>query len=282
MDLLVDSQTIGSLTQTLTNTHSRLKVIATSKFAYLPRFTLINLGDWIVPVDPQERLNDEAKVVTLGLEGECLEGRISPLAACMHPFKDLKASSFSSICIEKLDRTPPTPDGPSDLPHPNLTWSMRTMVLMSMLVWIGALIYAVYCKETEAIIVLSVIAALQSLVAYWIRWRPTRFKIDSAELEALRKREKGDVMIFTENGALVYVKCSPQVAEELYFNFPTYETKGILPDLDDVSDKTALLFVAFCVAIVVGFLWEMKRVFGGGGCSPKCKQILQNAFYVTV
>jgi hypothetical protein len=364
--LTTDPDYVSSLIATLKYTHAQLKVLATSPLSCLPRCTFINLGEWIVSIDPQSRFDDAASVVTLGVEGQSFKGKISPLAAAIHPLDKFEKSSFSAIHIEKIDHAPrsqaigtvrsvlgwlslalevwslliwmigdlhpiissfdsntdlihlvvcmafspinallafaicnfvkeclggwltrryenaphsSSADKAYDNPHPEFTWSMRTMVHLSFLVWVVALSYSIMVKEFEATIFLSVLGAYNSIVTYLTRWRQIRIEAKSSTSNKLRKRKKGDVMIYTEQGALILVKCSPQVAEELYFNFPAYESKPVVPD---VASTTAL--VLFCILGLGGailFIYEFIRVIWLRSTSVTCSRIILYSSFAT-
>lgn len=356
---------IGGIITTLKNTHDSLRVLATSKLSCLPRCTFINIGEWIVTIDPQSRFDVAAEVVTVG-QGEALKGRISPLAAAIHPFESFKKSTFTTIHVEKIDHAPQqdvnaftsvlgwlslalelsslltwmsgdlypiihefksttdiihlivcmtcspinvlllfgiwefclryfeewltsrfeNADHPSSAEtktynnsHPKLTWPMRIMVQLSFMVWAAALSYSIVVKEIEATLFLSVLGAFNSIITYLTRWRQIRIQTESSKLESLRNKTKGDVMICSEEGALILVKCSPQVAEELYFNFPSYEAKLILPDEPSTGALLQLGLLGLGGASL--FFYEFVRIFWTQSTSVRCSRIVLYSCFAT-
>lgn len=361
--LATDPEIVSGILTVLKNTHDSLKVLATSKLSCLPRCTFINLGEWIVTIDPQSRFDGTADVVTVG-QGEALKGRISPLAAAIHPFENFKKSTFTTIHVEKIEHAQAVDafdpvlgclslalelsslltwmsgdlypvihefksttdiihlivcmafspinvlllfgvcefclqyfdgwltsrfeniDYPSSTetktdnnPHPKLTWPMRTMVQLSFLIWVAALSYSIVVREVEATLCISALGAYNSIITYLTRWRQIRIQAESSTSKTLRKKTQGDVMIYSEQGALILVQCSPQVAQELYFNFPSYEAKLLLPDDPSMAALVQLGLLGLVGAAL--FFYEFVRIFWTQSTSVRCSRIVLISCFAT-
>ena len=208
--------------------YDRLGLISISKLAWLPRLSFSHLPEWLLE-DPQQRLNSAAsKVIALGTPSDrVLLGKISPLANAIHPLGSFKKSTFTALHIQKIPRTTDGSVNDANSPQhesqiPSLATAMKATVVTSFLIFLASICTALAYEDFEAALVLLVMGTSSSLTCYMTRWEPTQ--VDDSGL-GVHERKKGDVMIYTSNGALILVTCSTEVAEELYFKFPSF-TRG--------------------------------------------------------
>lgn len=220
--------------QLVERAHGQLDVIATSKLAWIPRFSVSLYGE-INLDDPQTRLDELAKVVRLGSLTGISKGRISPLANAIHPLNSFKKSTFTTIHIEGLPSKGAGRTDDPDSPHaPNLTLAMNATVFLSFLVLVAGIYTSLSAEDYHAVFALVMVGCTQSIFNYVATWMPTRIRATPPELGFLdinQNTTKADIMIYTARGALIRVICSAKVAEELYFDFTSYTQSPLASNL---------------------------------------------------
>lgn len=76
---------------------------------------------------------------------------------------------------------------------------------------IAIIIFAIYCQDGTAILAVTLISLASTVVGYASFWRPILMK-----RKHTNEVPRGDVLIRTREGAFVLVRCSEEVARELY------------------------------------------------------------------
>lgn len=219
--------------QLVERAHGQLDVIATSKLAWVPRFSISLYGE-IQLDDPQTRLDSLAKVVRLGTLTGISKGRVSPLANAIHPLNSFKKSTFTAIHIEGLpSKGASRTDDPDSPQAPSLTLAMRTTVVLSFLVLLAGLHASLSARDFHAAFALIMVGCTQSVCNYVATWIPTRIRATPPILGFLDidQNSKADVMIYTARGALIRVTCPAKVAEELYFDFTSFTQSPLASNL---------------------------------------------------
>ncbi|CAM1501956.1 Fc.00g039400.m01.CDS01 [Cosmosporella sp. VM-42] len=237
--------------------YGRLGLIAISKLAWLPRLSFSHLTEWLLE-DPQQRLDfSAAQVIALGTPGNrVLPGRISHVANAIHPLTSFKKSTFTAIHIQKVPRTAGTSINDADAGQhqnevPSLTPVMKATVITGFLIFIASFCAALAYGDFQAAFILLAFGSSSSLSCYMTRWQASQVDVSGT---AVHDRKKGDIMIYTRNGAFLLVTCSTEVAEELYFKFSSF-TRG---------------FKAFETVRRIGFGAMVGLYWGIFSCIQRC------------
>lgn len=177
-----------------------------------------------------------------------------------------KASSTASPHLvdfeNAINNTPTTPV------RTRLFSPIHVLSIFSCLLSIALIVCAFVWRDGSAVLAVSTMSLASAILGYASVWvlKPSKSRCASN-----RKRAKGDVLIRTKEGAFILVKCSPEVARELYSGDDEYSYI--------VSDRTHRLLTALgTILVMIGVIffgnssWNLQILVGSS-------YIVLNLFY---
>ncbi|KAL2266166.1 hypothetical protein VTJ83DRAFT_5518 [Remersonia thermophila] len=146
-------------------------------------------------------------------------------------------------------------------------WSpVHILSVFSFLNTIGIMVSAGYWKDGTAIVAIGLISVAGSVVCYASWWRPILM-----HRRTTNKVPRGDVVIRTREGAFLVVKCTEEVARELYSG--TEECRYVAgPLAHRALMGLGMVLIMMAVVLMGNCSWESQALIGGS-------YILLNALY---
>jgi len=137
-------------------------------------------------------------------------------------------------------------------------WSpIHIVTIFSFILSLGILVSAIYWRDGNAIIAVSLISFASSIVGYASWWEPRLMS-----LSRRTKVPKSDVMIRTREGAFILVKCTESVARELFAG--TEECKyHVGPRVYNALMAVGTMILMLAVVLLGNCKWNSQMFIGG-------------------
>lgn len=148
---------------------------------------------------------------------------------------------------------------------PNYYSPVHVLNVLSFLLTIGIIVGAGFWHDGTAILAISLISLASSVICYASWWHPKLMN-----RPATNKVPPGDVVIRTREGAFVLIKCTEEVARELYSG--TEECEYISNKYHRVFMGLGMVLLMVSVVLLGNCGWNSQVLIGGS-------YILLNALY---
>jgi hypothetical protein len=234
-----------------------VRPITASPTAVLPR--LLPAPQSFLKTDRPFRLPPENAVV-VGVYSGNHSQTLNFFPALMHDIDELPRFTVKTMCIERTRETPRkgflTGFNQGAMITPKLFGPMNILAWIGVIAFIVLFVVSIVVQDGTAVISLGLLALTSTLSGLGSLWR-----VDLQRRDARRDVPPGDVVIVGRQGSFMVVKCSEDVARELYFGLE--RCRYIINDrrFRILAGASTFMFMA-AVVLLANCTWALQLSIG--------------------